>query len=287
MPYSSPRPPGVRPSLLVPHTGEGIIRRHDMAAYLNNNPNASAHAVSDAGGLLSDLVPDERAAWTAGPTGNARGLHIEQCAFVALSRTQWLSEQDVTVYVPHLKATRLIPSPMSMLRHTAAWLRAKSARWGIPLVKLSPSEVRAGKSGVCGHGDISLAWGETDHTDPQPNYPWDVVLDLARGGTNQKDEDDDMPRVTTGEWSPGEHAQHLVTFPTVGDAGFFGIATGWKDAKIEGLLFIGAGRKYLGGPPAFTLRSDDRRWWKLPAGCDQVSIQYTSERPIAYSVELG
>jgi hypothetical protein len=103
----------------------------------------------------------------------------------------------------------------------------------------------------------------------------------------QQQEDDDMARVVTGEWKPGEHEQHLVTFPSVGDNGYFGIATGWQDAKIEGLLFIGAGKKYLGGPAAFTLRSDDRKWWKLPKGTDQVSIQYTAGKPIAYSVELG
>lgn len=175
------------------------MRAEDLRLFLDNNPNASAHAISDASMLLSDLVPDERAAWTAGPTGNSVGLHIEQCAFVAMSRPQWLSESDVNVWVPWLNdgrgGWRLIRSPMSMLRNTAKWLRTKSDKWGIPLVKLSPAEVRAGKAGVCGHGDISVAWGETDHTDPEPNYPWDVVLTLARGGADVEEDDDDMVTV--------------------------------------------------------------------------------------------
>jgi hypothetical protein len=198
VPYSSPRPPGVRPRLLVPHTAEGILNREDLRRFLDNNPNASAHAISDAGGLLADLVPDERAAWTAGPTGNSVGLHIEQCAFVAMSREQWLSEADVNVWVPWIGKTgewRLIRSPKSMLRNTAKWLRTKSDKWGIPLVKLSPADVRAGKAGVCGHGDISRAWEETNHTDPEPNYPWDVVLTLARGGAEVEEDDEDMVTV--------------------------------------------------------------------------------------------
>lgn len=196
MPYSSPRPPGVRPRLLVPHTAEGILNAEDLRRFLDNNPSASAHAISDASTLLSDLVPDERAAWTAGPTGNSVGLHIEQCAFVAMSREQWLSESDVNVWVPWLNdgrgAFRLVRSPMSMLRNTARWLRVKSDKWGIPLVKLSPAEVRAGRAGVCGHGDVSAAWGETDHTDPQPNYPWDIVLALAAGDAVDDEEEDNM-----------------------------------------------------------------------------------------------
>lgn len=209
MPYSSARPIGARPRLLVGHTGEGILRLSDMVRYLDNNPYASAHAVSAAEGLSPDLVPDERAAWTAGPTGNSYGLHIEQCAFALMTREQWLSEQDVNVFVPWLGARgewRLIRSPMSMLRHTARWLRAKSDRWGIPLVKLSAADVRAGKSGVCSHADISLAWGETDHTDPGNGYPWDVVLALARGDAaspSRKDlpEVNFLVRLKTGEYA--------------------------------------------------------------------------------------
>lgn len=210
MPYSSPRPPGVRPTLIVGHTGEGILDRFDMARFLDNNPNASAHAASDAGGCTGPLVPDERAAWTAGPTGNSRGLHIEMCAFVAMSRAHWLSEQNVTVWVPHLNANRVVRSPLSMVRHTARWMREKSDRWGIPLVKLTVAEVRAGRSGVCGHADISYAFGETTHTDPQPHFPWDVAISLARGETPQE-EDDMTPEQDTRLKNVEEFLQIAVT----------------------------------------------------------------------------
>src|SRR3954470_17425283 len=140
-----------------------------MARFLDGNPNASAHAASDAGGVQAPLVAYDRAAWTAGPAANSRGLHIEMCAFALMSRDNWLSEKDITIFIPFLGASgenRVIRSPMSMLRNTAAWVRSMADQFGIPIVKLSAADLRAGKSGICGHADTSAAWGETNHTDP-------------------------------------------------------------------------------------------------------------------------
>jgi hypothetical protein len=174
--------------VLVGHTGEGITTASGLRDFLADNPNASAHAAIDCDVILSGaadgLVPDERAAWTAGPTGNSIGLHAEMAAFVAMSRAQWLSETDVDVWVPWIGGTgawRRVRRPRQMVRNFSVWLLAKSLKWNIPLVKLSAAEVRAGARGVCGHDDISRAFGETNHTDPQPNFPWDVALADARG----------------------------------------------------------------------------------------------------------
>lgn len=178
MPYSSARSSYM---LVVIHTGEGILRRQDMAAYLDNNPDASAHAAADATGVSAPLVPYSRAAWTAGPTANSRSLQIELCAFAAMTREQWLSEAAATVWIPWLNAYRTVPSPMSMLRNSAAWTRDVCDTYGIPKVKLSGQQVAAGAKGICGHADTSYAFGETDHTDPGPNFPWDVFINLVNG----------------------------------------------------------------------------------------------------------
>jgi len=183
-PYSSDR--DAQPRLIELHTGEGILASTDMVRFLDSNPNASAHAASDASGVQAPLVPYDRAAWTAGPTANAIGLHIEMCAFAAMSREQWLSEADVTVWIPWLNANRLIRSPASMLNHTAAWVRQMADQFDIPVVKLSAAEVRAGKAGICGHADTSAAFGETDHTDPGPGFPWDYFIALVGG--NEEDD---------------------------------------------------------------------------------------------------
>ncbi|MDQ3577545.1 MAG: hypothetical protein M3443_08070, partial [Actinomycetota bacterium] len=46
----------------------------------------------------------------------------------------------------------------------------------IPLVKLSPADVKAGKAGVCGHIDWTLGMKDGSHTDPGGNFPWDHVM---------------------------------------------------------------------------------------------------------------
>jgi hypothetical protein len=51
---------------------------------------------------------------------------------------------------------------------------------GWPAVKLTPAQVKAGEHGVCGHHDISLAFGQTDHTDPGAGFPWDAFLQIVR-----------------------------------------------------------------------------------------------------------
>lgn len=60
-------------------------------------------------------------------------------------------------------------------RVIAYWART----YDIPLVKLSRSELGAGKHGVAGHLEAQV-WGNTDHWDPGYEFPYDVVLARAK-----------------------------------------------------------------------------------------------------------
>jgi hypothetical protein len=52
----------------------------------------------------------------------------------------------------------------------------KGRQYNIPFHKLSVAEVQAGRArGYCGHRDISQAFKLSTHTDPYPNFPWDVL----------------------------------------------------------------------------------------------------------------
>lgn len=188
--YSSTRPG--RPWFITVHTGEGILDKDDMVSFLDNNPDASAHAAADADGVAYGGVPDERAAWTAGPTANDWGLHIELCAFAQMTREQWLSEVDVTIFVPGIGkggAWRTIRKPRQMLRNAAGWVRQKADKFGITVRKVNAAQLRGDVAGICGHADTSAAWGETDHTDPGTGFPWDVFISMVQG-TEQTQEDD-------------------------------------------------------------------------------------------------
>lgn len=188
--YSSARPGS--PFFVTIHTGEGILDADDMARFLDNNPEASAHAAADWEKVRPDLVPDERAAWTAGPTANNWGLHIELCAFAQMTRDEWLSEDDVTIFVDWIGQHgewRTIRKPRQMLRNAAGWVRQKVDKFGISIRKITASQLRADVDGICGHADTSAAWSETDHTDPGKNFPWDVFIQMVLG-TEQKEQDD-------------------------------------------------------------------------------------------------
>lgn len=209
MPYSSARPAGVSPWFVVVHTGEGILDRNDMARFLDNNPEASAHAAADAAGVAAPLVPYAAAAWTAGPTANGNGLHIELCAFAAMTRDQWLSEDDVDVWIQWINggrgAWRHIRSPKSMLRNAAAWVRDRCAQYGIAVRKIGAADLRADRDGICGHADTSAAWGETDHTDPGPNFPWPEFIALIKG--NEEDDvswADNLKSPRSGQEAPAK-----------------------------------------------------------------------------------
>ncbi|MFR9919940.1 N-acetylmuramoyl-L-alanine amidase [Corynebacterium striatum] len=148
--------------LLAVHTFEGQdLDARAMANYqLNPSAGGSYHLVIDRAGVTARENDDEFIPWAAMPTGNRAGFHFSLAGRAAMTRDEWLAR----------------PKQLAKL---AEILAAYSREYGIPLVRLTAAEVRAGKSGVCGHAEISDAWRESDHTDPGKGFPYDHVLDLA------------------------------------------------------------------------------------------------------------
>lgn len=68
------------------------------------------------------------------------------------------------------------PAAISQLRLCAALTRDICSRHHLPLVKLSPQDLRAGKQGICGHHDVSEAFKRSTHTDPGRNFPWPLFM---------------------------------------------------------------------------------------------------------------
>jgi len=52
--------------------------------------------------------------------------------------------------------------------------------YDIPIRKISPAQVRAGAKGICGHHDVSLAFGESSHWDPGPYFPWATFIRMVQ-----------------------------------------------------------------------------------------------------------
>lgn len=77
------------------------------------------------------------------------------------------------------RAQWLDAASSAQLAQLASAMRDKSLETGIPLVRLTVDQIRDGHTaGYCGHVDINKAFGKTDHTDPGPAFPWDVLAAL-------------------------------------------------------------------------------------------------------------
>lgn len=153
---------GARVIWVVVHTAEGIRDADDLKAFFDRSTNSSSHAVADDTELIENCVPYDRAAWTL-RNGNSRSDNLELCGFASWSRAEWLNHHQ------------------GMLTNAAVWIRRRCQARGIPIVKLSPADVRAGKAGVIGHVDYTNGTGDGTHWDPGPGFPWDVVIARAKG----------------------------------------------------------------------------------------------------------
>ena len=123
-------------------------------------PRASAHYSVDSNSIVQS-VRDRDVAWHA-PGANHNGIGIEHAGYAKQSRAQWLdaySRQELAI--------------------SAKLVAHLCALYEIPIVKLGPAELRTGEHGICGHVDVSVAFGKSTHYDPGPNFPWDEYLALV------------------------------------------------------------------------------------------------------------
>jgi N-acetyl-anhydromuramyl-L-alanine amidase AmpD len=125
-------------------------------------PQASAHFCVDADEVIQCVRLDD-VAWHA-PGANRVGIGIEHAGFAAQTAADW--DDD---------ASRAILARSAKL--CAELMRAA----GVAPGRLTPDQVKAGKSGICGHIDVTNAFPESGHghTDPGPNFPWDHYLELV------------------------------------------------------------------------------------------------------------
>ena len=97
---------------------------------------------------------ENQIAWHA-PGANGNGIGIEHAGYAKQTEAQWLDAYG-----------------MDMLRRSAELVAHICKRWNIPVVRLTPELVKAGRRGICGHWDVTQAFRKSTHTDPGPNFPW-------------------------------------------------------------------------------------------------------------------
>jgi hypothetical protein len=161
--------------LLVVHTSEGGelgTSAEALCSYMGqpgdrSNPDGSKYGASYQYVIDTDVIRpaalDTVVAYAAAGA-NHDGIHYCIPGKAGQTRNEWLD----TNTRPHIA-------------NLARALADKAAETGIPLRKLTTQEVRDGMRGVCGHVNVSLAFGRSDHTDPGAFFPWDVLFDdIAR-----------------------------------------------------------------------------------------------------------
>ena len=125
----------------------------------------SANAIFDQTGGVEMVKPTNRA-WHV---GNANGwtYGTEHCGYAAFSTAQWLTADG-----------------KKMLTASAQWNRQLADSLGIPWVRLTQNDMRAGKRGLATHDDCRVVWGGTTHTDPQWSAEvWAFYLAAGAGHT--------------------------------------------------------------------------------------------------------
>lgn len=108
----------------------------------------SANAIFDQTGGVEMVKPTDRA-WHVGG-GNDYTYGTEHAGRAAFTAAQWLTADG-----------------KAMLTASARWNRQVADAHGIPWVRLTVDELRAGKRGLTTHNDCRLVWGGTTHTDPR------------------------------------------------------------------------------------------------------------------------
>ncbi|MFD9368542.1 N-acetylmuramoyl-L-alanine amidase [Streptomyces sp. NPDC060020] len=137
-----------------PKTAENVAH---WFATMSASSKASAHVCVDNDSAVRCVADGDRA-WHA-PGTNSDGLGIELAGYARQSRAEWLDQYSKGVLE---NAARVV----------AGWCQKHK----IPAVKLTAAELKAGKRGIVGHRDVSAAYGQTNHSDPGPNFPWDYFL---------------------------------------------------------------------------------------------------------------
>jgi hypothetical protein len=269
-PFSSAR--GSAPvRLVVVHTAEGARTVESLGAWFQrSSTQASSHAgIDDC--RIETYVEYARAAWTV-RNGNPISDNVELCGFAAWSREEWLNNHP------------------NMLKLTAQWIRERCLARGIPIKKLTPAEVAAGKAGVIGHVDWTLGMKDGSHTDPGPGFPWDHVIQLAAGTSSAA--------ATTASLPEGDDIVTAIPIKVEADGSFKELVMA-ECGDVSGVVkqaWITAGAawgataeftvtalddsgKVLGQQKKWTAANNRRGWCELPNNTVMATIEGKTTGP--------
>lgn len=200
MTYPAPNPPMISarwhggtqtPHRIVIHATvspcEAGGARNVAHFFATEDNKTSAHYVVDPGEVVQ-TVGDHTVAYHAPP--NQDSLGVELCDPQTGSPSRWGNKAHV-----------------AMLERTATLVAQLCLAYDIPVARLSPGDLRAGKRGISGHVDVSNAWHQTTHTDPGTGFPWAKFLGLVKDAVAEQKAGRATPKHHATKTAPiGPHA---------------------------------------------------------------------------------
>lgn len=253
----------VQPIGVVVHTTESGENQAGIEAFLtkpgerqtsSGRPfGASYDFVAHADGSLGicDLGPTGSP--YAAPPLNQSFYHIVIPGRASQDRSLWLDEFS-----------------RGCIRAVARLIAEFCREFGIPAQRLTPDTLKEGLGGYCGHGDVSKAFRQTDHTDPGPEFPWDILADdiahlTAIQAASTHDEGPLIPMrlVRLHGWNETRLvAPGYCLAPAPGGPGLQGLVNGFFILGPDGQL-VTDGRPWN---EAITVLSDRATWDLLTSG---------------------
>ena len=151
--------------VVVMHTME-IAERKDAAEicarwFRSPASQVSAHYCVDSDTVVQ-CVHEKDIAWHA-RGGNADSIGVELAGFARQTAADWRDAYSTAV-----------------LRSAATLVADICRRRRIPVRWLVAGDLLAGRRGITGHAEVSLAYGRSDHWDPGPGFPIERFLSLVR-----------------------------------------------------------------------------------------------------------
>ncbi len=155
--------------MIVIHSTEGDTAGSAAGWFADSRSGGSTQYVVDDDACYAPL-PESVVPWGAeGCDANVGGVHIEIAGYARWSRDEWLA----------------LPGRIDK---AAAIVADVGRRYGIPIRRLSPGEIRSGGAaggvvarGIATHAEITAACGIAGgHTDPGEGFPMDRLIAIAR-----------------------------------------------------------------------------------------------------------
>ena len=274
--------------MIVIHATQNTASAENEAAYASRRTDGvSAHFYTD-GDSTVQALDTVTVAYGCHPTGNSRSVQFELCGLSG-------KISDAT------------------MRQAAPIVARACAEFGVPLVKVTPAQLRQGVRGICGHRDVTQAWQEGDHTDPEP-FPWTTFIGYVQAAAGGADEGADMFATGPTALPEGPNAHESYSIPPVNSGGIpwgrawlsifadlFGTTEEPGTAKFRIALSNGVGGwSFLGEPltpgaePRVLLTSGHIYNVELPTGTRGISVireavdeDDTALGSASFSIEYG